>query len=494
MSTIRKQSIIGSIIAVIGVVVGFLNSGWLQPKILEVEQIGVLRYILSLSALVSVFSGMGVGAILLRYIPLAHKNGYHKQLSAIFAIILFVGQLLGLLGLVIYLNYWQEKLNSQWFMHVYLLYSVGFVFSSLSSFLSAKSLVSHTLFVREICIKLGFVISLVAVYLFSFSFEMFLTFVEISYVLSIVLILFFLIKFKKTVMPSFNFSSSNIPLKAIGGLALFSVLSGSVGVFTKEIDILMVTRLIDFEATGIYSIMLFFGVLVSIPSRGLQGISSVKIGEAWADDNVSFLNDLYKKTAQNQLIVAGFVFVMLIGNLFTVFDILPKGDVFSKGLWVVFWLGLAQLVDMASGVSGELLYYSKHYKYGFYFSTLLLVSLVGFNFLFIPIYGISGAAFATFLSQVLNNFARWFFLRKFYNLQPFNNQYLRLLLFTVFMISFALLVREYLVGVNFIVASIIMSVPIVVLYFILVRRTNLAPDLKERIKVYEQKLGLFKVK
>jgi O-antigen/teichoic acid export membrane protein len=494
MSTIRKQSIIGSIIAVVGVVVGFLNSGWLQPKILEVEQIGILRYILSLSALVSVFSGMGVGAILLRYIPLAQKNGYQKQLSAIFAIILFLGQILGLFGLAVYLNFWQEKLGAQWYVHVYLLYSVGFMFSSLAAFLSAKSLVSHTLFVREICVKLGFVLSLVAVYLFHFSFEAFLSFVEISYVLSVGLILFFLFKFKKIVVPSFDFSSSQIPLKAIGGLALFSVMSGSVGVFTKEIDILMVTRLIDFEATGIYSIMLFFGVLVSIPSRGLQGISSVKIGEAWADNNVSFLNDLYRKTAQNQLIVAGFVFVMLIGNLFTIFDILPKGDVFSKGLWVVFWLGLAQLIDMASGVSGELLYYSKHYKYGFYFSTLLLVSLVGFNFLFIPMYGISGAAFATFLSQVLNNFARWFYLRKFYNLQPFNSHYLRLFLFTVLMILYALVVRGYLVDLHFVVAGIVMCVPIVVLYFLLVRQTNLAPDLKERIKVYEQKLGFGKVK
>lgn len=492
MSTIRKQSIIGSIIAVIGVVVGFLNSGWLQPKILEVEQIGVLRYILSLSALVSVFSGMGVGAILLRYIPLAHKNGYQKQLSAIFAIILFVGQLVGLLGLVIYLNYWQEKLNARWFMHVYLMYSVGFIFSTLSSFLSANSLVSHTLFLREIVIKLGFVLSLIAMYLFSFSFEMFLTFVEISYAISILLVLGFLFKFNKVVVPSLKFSTSNIPLKAIGGLALYSVLSGSVGILTKEIDILMVTRFIDFEATGIYGTMLFFGVLVSIPSRGLQGISSVKIGEAWANDNLPFLNDLYKKTAQSQIVVAGFVFVMLIGNLLTVFEILPKGEVFSKGLWVVFWLGLAQLVDMASGVSGELLYYSKHYKYGFYFSTLLLVCLVGFNFVFIPIYGINGAAFATFLSQVINNFARWFFLRKFYGLQPFNVQYLKTLVFTLVMIIAVLIARKWLVDMHFVAAGLIMSLPIICAYFVLVRFTQLAPDLNERLLVYEAKLGLTK--
>jgi O-antigen/teichoic acid export membrane protein len=494
MSTIRKQSIIGSIIAVVGVVVGFLNSGWLQPKILEVEQIGILRYILSLSALVSVFSGMGVSAILLRYIPLAQKNGYQKQLSAIFAIILFLGQILGLFGLAVYLNFWQEKLGHEWFNFVYLFYSTIFMFTTLSAFLSANGLVSRTLFVREICVKLGFVLSLIAMYLFSFSFETFLTFVEISYLVSVVLVIFFLVKFKKTIMPSFNFSTSNIPLKAISGLALFSVLSGSVGILTKEIDILMVTRFIDFKATGIYSIMLFFGVLVSIPSRGLQGISSVKIGEAWADNNLPFLNDLYKKTAQSQIVIAGFVFVMLIGNLLTVFEILPKGEVFSKGLWVVFWLGLAQLVDMASGVSGELLYYSKHYKYGFYFSALLLVSLIGFNFIFIPIYGINGAAFATFLSQVLNNFARWFFLRKFYMLQPFNSHYLRLFVFTILLIIYALVVRGYLVDLHFVVAGIVMSVPIVVLYFLLVRQTNLAPDLKERIKVYEQKLGFGKVK
>lgn len=492
MSTIRKQSVLGSIIAVIGVVVGFLNSGWLQPKILEVEQIGLLRYFISLAGLVSVFSALGISSILVRFIPLAIKKGYRSQLSGLFALVMIFGQALGLLGLYSYLTYLQTELNEQWFNFVYLFYSTIFMFTTLSAFLSANGLVSRTLFVREICVKLGFVLSLIAMYLFSFSFETFLTFVEISYVLSVVLVLFFLVKFKKTVMPSFNFSTSNIPLKAIGGLALFSVLSGSVGILTKEIDILMVTRFIDFKATGIYSIMLFFGVLVSIPSRGLQGISSVKIGEAWADNNLPFLNDLYKKTAQSQIVIAGFVFVMLIGNLLTVFEILPKGDVFFQGLWVVFWLGLAQLIDMASGVSGELLYYSKHYKYGFYFSTLLLVSLVGFNFLFIPIYGISGAAFATFLSQVLNNFARWFFLRKFYGLQPFDLKYLGMFFFTIGMIIFALLVRAYLSEMHFILAGIAMSVPIVLAYFVLVRFTSLAPDLKERLMVYEVKFGIRK--
>ena len=492
MSTIRKQSVLGSIIAIVGVVFGFLNSGWLQPKILEVEQIGLLRYFISLAGLVSAFSALGINSILVRFIPLAIKKGYRSQLSGLFALVMIFGQALGLLGLYCYLTYLQTELNEQWFNFVYLFYSTIFILITLSAFLSANGLVSRTLFVREIGVKLGFVLSLIAMYLFNFSFETFLTYVEICYVLSSLLVLFFLVKFNKAVLPAFNFSSSNTPLKAIGGLALYSVLSGSVGILTKEIDILMVTRFIDFEATGIYGTMLFFGVLVSIPSRGLQGISSVKIGEAWANDNLPFLNDLYKKTAQSQIVVAGFVFVMLIGNLLTVFEILPKGEVFSKGLWVVFWLGLAQLVDMASGVSGELLYYSKHYKYGFYFSTLLLGCLVGFNFVFIPIYGINGAAFATFLSQVINNFARWFFLKKFYGLQPFNVQYLKTLVFTLVMIVAVLIARKWLVDMHFVAAGLIMGLPIICTYFVLVRFTKLAPDLNERLLVYEAKLGLRK--
>lgn len=492
MSTIRKQSVFGSIIAVAGVAVGFMNSGFLQPKFLNVDEIGVLRYFLSLAGLLSIFASVGIGTVLLKYLPIAFKHSYERQISGLFTLVMFVGQIIGLFALYLYLNYLQNELTSNYFVHVYLFFSTGFLFNILSYLLNARGLVSQTLLARELFIKTGFVVALLGLYLFSFSFNTFLYFIEFVYVLASLLVLFFILTKKKAILPSFNFSSVEIPIKEISSLAFFSVMAGSIAILTKEIDVLMVTRFINFEATGIYSIMLFFGVLVSIPSRGLVSISSVKIGEAWANNDMKFIKDLYSKTAQNQLFVAGFVYVMLNANLFAALEFMPKGDVFMKGVWVVFWLGLAQLIDMASGVSGELLYYSKHFKYGFYFSIGLLVSLIGFNFIFIPMFGITGAAFATFLSQIINNFARWYFLKKFYKLQPFDNKFFKSLLFTLILVGVVLILREFTAPLHYVLEATVVSVPILVVYFLVVWFTDWAPDLKDRIKVYGAKFGILR--
>lgn len=490
-NTIRKQSVFGSIIAVIGVGLGFVNSGVLQPKFLDLDEIGILRYVLSLTGLFSIFSSLGIATILYRYLPISKKENYQNELSGLYVLVIVIGHLLGLVACYVYLNFLQDELSAAWFSTVYLFFSATFLFSIFTAWLNASGNVSLTLFIREVYIKLGFVLALLALYYFAFNFVRLLQLIEVVYYGAAFLAVLFIIKNKTAIKPSFNFLKTGpMPLKAISSLALFSVLSGSVTILSKEVDILMVARILDFDATGIYSIMLFFGVLISVPSRGLIGISSVKIGEAWAQNNLGFLKDLYEKTAQNQLFVAGFVFVMLNANLFAVLDVIPKGDIFSAGIWVVFWLGLAQLVDMASGVSGEILYYSQHYKYGFYFSLVLLICLVVFNFIFIPIYGINGAAFATFLSQVVNNAARWVFLKRFYKLQPFNSSYLKALLFTIVLSAYALIVREFFTDIHFILAALVISVPIVLLYVVVVLKSSWAPDLKDRFAVYAAKLGI----
>lgn len=490
-NNIRKQSVFGSIIAVVGVGLGFVNSGVLQPKFLDVNEIGVLRYILSLTGLFGIFSSLGIATILYRYLPIAKKENYQAQLSGLYLTVIIIGHILGLLACYIYLNHLQNELNNNWFTTVYMFFSASFLFSVFTAWLNANGNVSLTLLIREVYVKLGFVVSIIAMYYFAFSFATLLLWIEYVYFVAALFAVIFIIKNKSALKPSFKFlTTKSIPLKAIGSLALFSVLSGSVTILSKEVDILMVARILNFDATGIYSIMLFFGVLVSVPSRGLIGISSVKIGEAWAENQMGFLKDLYEKTAQNQLFVAGFVFVMLNANLLVVLDIIPKGDIFMQGIWVVFWLGLAQLVDMASGVSGEILYYSKHYKYGFYFSLILLGCLVIFNFIFIPIYGISGAAFATFLSQLVNNAARWFFLKRFYKLQPFNKNYLLALVFTALLSVYAIIIRDYVSDLNFIVAALIISLPITLLYLIVVLKSSWAPDLKDRLTVYASKFGI----
>ena len=57
-----KQAALGGIISIIGVVLGFLNAGLLQPLLLEPSQIGQLKLFTSLSSVLGIIGLLGFEA------------------------------------------------------------------------------------------------------------------------------------------------------------------------------------------------------------------------------------------------------------------------------------------------------------------------------------------------------------------------------------------------------------------------------------------------
>ena len=55
-----KQAALGGIISIIGVVLGFLNAGLLQPLLLEPSQIGLLKLFTSLSSVLGIIGLAGL--------------------------------------------------------------------------------------------------------------------------------------------------------------------------------------------------------------------------------------------------------------------------------------------------------------------------------------------------------------------------------------------------------------------------------------------------
>jgi O-antigen/teichoic acid export membrane protein len=488
MVHIRRQSVLGSIFALFGVVLGFLNSGFLQPKLLSTEEIGILRYFISLSGVVGSLAALGMPPVLVKYIPLSKADGYEEKLHRLFIAILIFGLLLGLSFLFIYLNYFQDKLTKDWFKYLYQFYLLIFLFSSASSWLDVHGLTSKSIFARDVIIKFGFVAVLVTLYFFSFSFELFLYLIEMVYVAAILLLIYILganslgLRFK---IPE---NGANFPLKSILSLAGFSVIANSIAFLKREIDILMVADLLDFSATGIYAIMMFFAVLVEVPGRGLNAIAPIRFGQLWAKNDMVGLNNLYHKTSQNQLIISGFVYASLLSVMPAIFELMPNGDTFSTGYLVVVWLGLAHFTQLSFGDSGRILFYSDHYKYNFYFLVLMLFLVISLNRLLIPTYGLSGAGFATFLSQLILNIIRWLFLKKKYGLEPFNHSSIKAFSLFMLCIIYVFAILNFIETGNVFINSSIAFVPVLAGYFILIRYTDIAVDLKDRLTIYIAKV------
>jgi len=119
---------------------------------------------------------------------------------------------------------------------------------------------------------------------------------------------------------------------------------------------------------------------------------------------------------------------------------------------------------------------------------LMLVLVISLNWLLIPKYGLNGAGFATFLSQLILNIIRWVFLKENFNLQPFNKDTLKGFVLFSLSVIYALLIQYLVKFESTFLKSVIALLPIIICYYLVIRYTNNAPDLKDRLNTYYNKV------
>ena len=101
---------------------------------------------------------------------------------------------------------------------------------------------------------------------------------------------------------------------------------------------------------------------------------------------------------------------------------------------------------MGTGFNGEIITYSKYYKFNLIAIGLLILLNVSLNLLFINVlnYGIEGVAVASLISMILFNLSKLLFIYKKFKILPFDNSYLKL----IFVFAIVLLISYYLPILN----------------------------------------------
>ena len=107
---------------------------------------------------------------------------------------------------------------------------------------------------------------------------------------------------------------------------------------------------------------------------------------------------------------------------------MPNGNEYKSGAIVVFAITLSKLIDMSMGVNNEIINYSKFYKLNIFIIPIFALIVIITNLIFIPIYGINGAAIASLFSIILYNLSRFLIIKVKLKLSPFNKNTLKVLL------------------------------------------------------------------
>jgi O-antigen/teichoic acid export membrane protein len=269
--------------------------------------------------------------------------------------------------------------------------------------------------------------------------------------------------------------------------SLWMIIGGAGVVIAERIDGLMLAWLTGLAATGIYSLSFFVGTIIEMPRRSVSQIAGTLITHAWKSKDYATLAKLHGQAALNQMLIGGMLLVLVWTHVEALFDLMPNGDIYKAGKWVVLWIGLARWFDMSNGLNSEIILNSPYYRFNL--ASILFLGLVSFgaNYLMIPRYGLIGAAAGSTLSILLFNGLKggflWFKLR----IQPFGRNTLGVLALLVGVYGLGFLLQFLTPPTNespwLILGRVVWQSSLMVGLFVFVLyRTRLSPEIRQGLE------------
>jgi len=426
MGVIKRQGIKQSVVTYVGMLIGAVNLLVLYPLALTKEQIGISKFVLDTAVLASPFLFWGGAELIVRFFPKfkdeqnGHR-GYLFFLHLIFGIgaltllvlsFLFKDQLLG---------FYSEKsaLFEDYLPFVlplaFLLTSAGIFTSYASNF---QRIVVPSIF-NELVPKLGMGILVLCLLRGWMGFEGIFWGQLVFYLLILIGQIWYVASLGQLhLRPDFAFLKKPL-LKEVTNFGLYGLVGTLGSRIGERINTIMLGTIATLGDTGVYTVAFFLSDAIDAPRRAISRISSPLISEKWNAGKLDEIQEIYQKSALNQLIVGLGLLLAVWVSVDEVFTLMPNGEVFREGKYVILILGLARVFDMLTGVNTEIISYSKLYKYNFYLVILLALCSIGFSHWFIPIYTINGAALATLVSLTIYNLLKFILLWVKFRLQPF---------------------------------------------------------------------------
>lgn len=483
MGVIRRQSIWGTIITYVGAALGFVTTAFFFPRIFSTEQIGLINIIIAYATILSTFASLGMNQVIGKFFPyFKDKSKNHNGFTFIITIIPFVGFLIIWLIYPFIKHFFIQRSGESYLLSEYITYLIPFIFLILyfniyETFYKFLYNITFGAFLKEILQR---IVILVGIVLFYFSFVSFNSFVNIyliAYAVPLVVIVLSLIKQNElSLKPKLNYVSKEMRNSMLS-MGTFGIISSFAGMVIMNVDKIMIERLLGLDYAGVYSIVFFFGMIIVLPSRPLIKISSAYIAEAWKNTDMQMISDIYKKSSINQFIIGSLILMGIWCNMHNVFRILPPE--YHQGKWVIILIGIAYLTDMVTGNSAYILINSKHYKYVTYIVSLLIIVSVVTNYVFIPIWGLTGAAFASLISKIIGNSMLIGSLKIKYKLFPLNYRHV-----IISLIGSAIYVLNKFIPIydNYILDIIYRSIIISIVFVGLIYITKVSEDVNETIK------------
>jgi len=485
MSQIRKNSIKATVWIYVGFLIGAINTYFLTHKNwFTTEQNGLTRSLIEIGQLVYAFSCLGSTSFILKFYPYYEDNLEPKKndILGLALIIALIGFTLTAGGLFLCEPIIIKKFSTNSYLLVQFLYWVlplGF-FTLLYNVLEAYSYIFGKgvlgSILRETVIRF-YTFILIILRIFDFiSFKTFIGLFAFQYAL-IVLILAVHLKLEGKLWLNFSFSRVTKKFKkkifAILILTFFVII---VNVLRQSIDGIVLAAKQNLGKVGIFGLASYMVSVLQAPYRSIIAVTTPMLSRAWKDKNLVEIERIYQRSSINMLGFSLFVFFCVWLNFDNGINFLHINPDYLEGKWVFFYLGIVTIIELGTGVNGQIIGTSTYWRFELWTSLLLTMMIIPLSYYLTTKYGIMGPAIANLFSFTIYNSIRYGFLLKKFNMQPFSMKTLELLIIATLSYAIAYFATRNLEGIVAILGSLGIFCS---LYISLFYWRNISPDVKQ---------------
>ena len=434
MSTIRRQSIISSLVVYFGFALGFLNTYlYTRQGGFTKEEYGLIGIFIAVAQLMYSLANVGMATYLAKFFPyykdhLPEKKNDQLTIALLLPTIGFiVVVVLGLLFKNIVVNNVFSN-SPQLLDYYYWLFPFGFgftIFMIMEAYAWQRQKAVLSNFLKEVLFR-AFVTVLIVFTAIGIikDFSVFIGIYSFVYVALVLYLFFYFSKrgqFHLTLTPSKVTRRFRRKIKALVG---FVWGAGIIFNFASVIDTIIIAAVLPngIAAAAIFTFAQYMASIIQAPQRAVISASVAHLSQAWKDKDFRMLNKIYHRSAINQLLFSCAMFSLIWINFEDGIFTFHLQAEYLHAKWIFFFLGLTRILDMGTGLNAQIISTSSYWRYEFKTGLILLAVSLPLNYFLTIRFGLLGPAIANLISFTVYNALRYFFLFNKFRMQPFDSK------------------------------------------------------------------------
>lgn len=499
MSSIRRQSIISSLVIYIGFAVGLVNTYFFtkQGTFTEAEY-GLTTIFIAIATMMSAFATMAMPSYIFKFHPYYNDNLPPRKNDMITWALLvsFVGFILVMIAGWSLKHLVIKKFGTntpQLVSYYYWIFPLGLgltIYTVLEAYAWSLHKSVLTNFFREVQWRL-FTTIIIVLYISGIisDYDLFIKIFAFSYP-SIAIALFAYLVITKKI--HFTFSVSKVSRRYFKKiLALCTFVYGGTLIFTisQVFDTIVIASVLEEGSAkaGIFGLATIVTSIIQAPQRGIISASIPHLSKAWKDKNMDLLQKVYQRSSINLLIFACGIFLLIWLNFtdgIITFGVKPS---YLDAAWIFFLLGLTKIIDMGTGVNAQIIGTSTYWRFELISGVILLSVMLPLTYILTKQYGLIGPAIAALVSISIYNIIRIIFLWKKFRLFPLTMQSLYTLLLAGSCYAVCYFAFKEMHGFT---GMFVRSIVFIALYATGVISMKLSPDIQPVVLTIKKRLGI----